>query len=637
MTDALRQVLLTQTVFLGERLSSSRSAADGVPPEQVEGWLEDWAVACGGEEALARRLNWDGLTLDEVRARLRRSPGPDTLEKLEALAERARHLLSALDDADLPALPEGFTAAAANVPFMEAWIPFLRRAWQDLNLRAGENALLRLRERARADLLIGLLARCEFLGTKTLYSLFDSSRTEGQRLLLQLLGESDDTGNALYQEFVTDLTQGGWRQVFLDYPVLARLLAIALSDWTDSVAEFLERLEEDWPLLVTTFAEGRDAEGIESLDSGLSDPHCHGRSVFLLHLGGGLSVVYKPKPLGLEERFSAFLTWCNESLSMALHAPRVLLRPGYGWVEFVAHLPCRNEEEVAAYYHRSGELMALLAALSATDCHYGNIIAHGSCPVLIDGETLFHGDHPWFELPDGQMDEMATAERHRRPVLRTLMLPFWLRSDVQSTFREVGGLSLGQKPEALFARRLRNINSDAMCYAREALEEEPTKNRVILGGETRPVTEYIEPLCRGFAEGYRFVVRQRRAIFDEWLPHFAGLPVRYLFRPTVVYFWLPRDSLSPELLRCGMSFSLNLEKLSRAYLGGPAVPPAWPLLGPVGTCPCPCRSRSPQACYSQTGPPGPTARQPRTPAGARWTYPTCRVGRAIDVSGIRHA
>ena len=379
MTDALRQVLLTQTVFLGERLSSSRSAADGVPPEQADGWLEDWAAACGGEEAFAKRLSWDGLTLDEVRARLRRSPEPDTLEKLEALAERAGHLLSALDDADLPALPEGFSAAAANVPFVEAWIPFLRRAWQDLNLRAGENALPRRRERARADLLIGLLARCEFLGTKTLYSLFDSSRTEGQRLLLRLLGESDDTGNAHYQEFVTDLTQGGWREVFRDYPVLARLLTIAVSDWTDSVAEFLERLEEDWPLLVTTFAEGRDAGGIESLDIGLSDPHCHGRSVFLLHLGGGLSVVYKPKPLGLEERFSAFLEWCNESLSMALHAPRVLPRPGYGWVEFVAHRPCGNEEEVAAYYHRSGELMALLAALSATDCHYGNIIAHGSC------------------------------------------------------------------------------------------------------------------------------------------------------------------------------------------------------------------------------------------------------------------
>ena len=158
------------------------------------------------------------------------------------------------------------------------------------------------------------------------------------------------------------------------------------------------------------------------------------------------------------------------------------------------------------------------------------------------------------------------------------MLPFWLRSDVQSTFREVGGLSLGQKSEALFARRLHAINSDAMCYARGPLEEEPTKNRVILGGETRPVTEYIEPLCRGFAEGYRFVIRRRRAILDEWLPQFAGLPVRYLFRPTVVYFWLLRDSLSPELLRCGTSFSLNLEKLARAYLGGPAAPPAWPLL-----------------------------------------------------------
>ena len=49
-----------------------------------------------------------------------------------------------------------------------------------------------------------------------------------------------------------------------------------------------------------------------TIETGLSDPHHKGRSVIAMTFASGLKLIYKPKDLGLEEKFFQLLATLNE-------------------------------------------------------------------------------------------------------------------------------------------------------------------------------------------------------------------------------------------------------------------------------------------------------------------------------------
>ena len=86
--------------------------------------------------------------------------------------------------------------------------------------------------------------------------------------------------------------------------------------------------------------------------------------------------MYKPKDMGTEAAYHRLLAWLNEQgAPLPFKVLRVLDRSTHGWVEFVEHLPCRDQDEARRYYERAGMLLCLFYALEGTDCHYENIIA----------------------------------------------------------------------------------------------------------------------------------------------------------------------------------------------------------------------------------------------------------------------
>ena len=115
----------------------------------------------------------------------------------------------------------------------------------------------------------------------------------------------------------------------------------------------LRRLAADRPEIEAALGGGRPAGRVLEVRSGLSDPHDGGRTVAVVRFASGLRVVYKPRPVGLEAAFSRLLQWWNRSAGgPELVVPRVLVRRGYGWMEFVAHEPCADRRAAGRYYER---------------------------------------------------------------------------------------------------------------------------------------------------------------------------------------------------------------------------------------------------------------------------------------------
>ena len=572
--------ILHKAVFLRERLSQT-GTGNGVDSEFVQNWIDDWKSACGGSGRLDKRLQWSNTDHESIRRHLKEFPRlPDSFADL---TETVEGLLAVLHQGKGPDLPENLFEPEPDddspILFGRAYRPFLRYAWGRLLERLESEqieALDKFSETARNKILRALLERMARIGSRVLFERFDSERPAGFRMILNF-SKSDNAGtDRYYDPFIRDLQEGGWEGVLIEYPVLARLLATVVRFWETNTIEFLRRFQRDAPEIARAFFEDEELPRVVDLETGCSDPHFKGRSVLVIHFEGDTSVVYKPKPVDIEATFSDFITWANDALKYDLYDHSVLPREEYGWVEYISHESCSSEHEVEDYYRRAGELLAILHGFSTTDCHQENLLAHGSQPVIIDYESLFHGQNHWFD-PESAPEEGSVMERFYRSVTRTALLPRWIMRGPNRTPVEMGGLSGPLQDNRHVHSGFKDLNTDAMRRGKRIASPPEPKNRVRLDGEVKPVTEYADDLEQGFNEGYRFLIDNRDQILDRWLPDFAGATIRFIFRNTSAYVDLLRDSYAPEYLKNGVDFEINLEKAGIAYLMDDEKPPAWPL------------------------------------------------------------
>lgn len=99
----------------------------------------------------------------------------------------------------------------------------------------------------------------------------------------------------------------------------------------------------------------------------------------------------------------------------------------YSFEEFIPYEQCHNKVQLAHYYERFGQVMAILYLLNASDMHLENLIANGEYPVAIDLETLFQ--QPIMHA----LDEYPILKKARlqmfNNVVSTMLLPHGTRSD----------------------------------------------------------------------------------------------------------------------------------------------------------------------------------------------------------------
>ncbi|MEU4155767.1 type 2 lanthipeptide synthetase LanM family protein [Actinoplanes sp. NPDC026670] len=368
---------------------------------------------------------------------------------------------------------------------------------------------------------------------------------------------ADRLGGATPGERFDDFVRGlDLTRTLTAYPVLARILGDACRHRVDAVNETLVHLARDRPAITAKLL-GTDPGLLTGLRFG-GDLHHRGRGVSLLRFGDGSRIVHRPRPVDLYRRFADTVAWLNQRMpGPALRTVQVLERDGYGWIEYVTHQPCADDEAVRRFYLRQGALLALLYALDGTDVHCENLIAAADQPVLCDVETLLH---PRVSGPDPAHADPA-AEVIARSVCRTALLPMRMWGDDSSVDLSGLGGEAGA-PMALQIADWSDPGTDRMRLIRRPATAPGGRNRPYLHGRAAEPRDHASALRAGFAAAYDTIVAYR----DQWcapdgpLHGLATARTRVVVRATAQYGVLLDESTHPELLRRAVDRD--------AYLGG---------------------------------------------------------------------
>ncbi|MGW4207649.1 type 2 lanthipeptide synthetase LanM family protein [Lentzea sp. NPDC004789] len=344
-----------------------------------------------------------------------------------------------------------------------------------------------------------------------------------------------DTGAERFTNFTRTLDL---EALFARYPVLARLLAQACEQAVSAHHELSSRFTRDRAEIVRTIFGGLDPGALTSIETGRGDPHQQGRTVAVLTFSSGERLVYRPRPVGLHVHFVAQLDWLSTRTGISFRTPRLVVRDGYGWLEFVRHEPCAGVAGVAEFYRRLGALLALLYAVDGTDMHYENLIAAGDQPVLVDVETLFHPT-------PGSSDDPA-AHALARSVHRTALLPHVLLGD--NGVLDVSGVGGDQGVlSPLNVVHWADAGTDRMRLVRRPRESSGAFNRPLLGTEPAEPADYQDSLLAGFRAGYDAIVAHRDELL-RLVRACADDDVRFVARATRQYALLLDESTHPSVL-----------------------------------------------------------------------------------------
>lgn len=351
-------------------------------------------------------------------------------------------------------------------------------------------------------------------------------------------------------------------QLLSEYPVLARRLTVCVDHWISFSAEFLEHLAVDSSELARAFNHGVQLGELEIAEAGAGDTHRDGRSVIIAKFKDGLQLVYKPRPVAVDQHFQDFLYWVNrQGASPQLRTLNVLDRKDHGWLEFVHAAGCNSGEEVVRFYERQGGYLAILYMLQATDFHFENLLACGEHPVLVDLEALFH---PWLreldvKLPDIRLVAMAKGNS----VLRTGLLPRRTGAQGDNAGMELSGL--GGAPGQVVNNILQwaGAGTDEMAAIKQPLTMPGAQNRPSINGAEIDVRDYADAIIAGFTRMYDLFCSHRNELLSETGPlaSFTQDEIRVVARATRGYGVLLSQTLHPDYLRDALDLDRVLDRL----------------------------------------------------------------------------
>ena len=447
----------------------------------------------------------------------------------------------------LPAFPEALRDKAA-VGLLEVIRPLLGRAVARLRngvqqLAAGSRELAFDADTVDEILFAPLPGRLLAMMLRTLTLELHVARLQGF-----LHGE---TAEQRFQSFVHRLRQPEVaRELFREYPVLARQIVLCLDNWLAVSLEFLQRWCADWPTIRAAFSPDKDPGPLVAIQANAGDSHRGGRSVVIARCRSGFQVVYKPKSLAVDQHFQDLLGWLNDrGACPPFRQLQIVDRGSYGWVEFALRSACSSPEQLEQFYRREGGYLALLYALAATDFHFENVIAAGDQPVLIDLEALF--------CPGEQESSVKPADHlagnaFNESVLGSMLLPQPIRLDFDSEAIDLSGLA-AEAGKGLPWRYpgFDEVGTDEMRFVRRLDVIKSSDHRPNLNGVAVKVLDYAGALEAGFRHVYELLEKQRPELLAGGGPldRFAGDEVRLLLRATSQYREFLDEGFHPDVLR----------------------------------------------------------------------------------------
>lgn len=574
--------IIEKSSTISERLGDKFSLNTGVVDTNfVDSRVANWCqtVAEGDWEKFAKRLAWDDLDLDKVRSLLGAVRSIDEYD-LPGWANTLKAGLEALGK-DIQA-DNKFLDSEKPLPFEDVFLSFVNIAREQLKTQAGYSYTL-LSVDAHTNLERYLLNSLVDLCTQTMVLEFQIFLTYEKPTLNRFLAQLDGLhSKAYYNKFVNKMQSGGLLEFFQKYSVLGRLVGTITDFWVTNTCEFLQRLQLDWSGIHKTFKSDSELGQVVDINTGLSDLHNQGRSVFALEFASGLKLIYKPKDLGLEVAFFELIDWLNKYKTLPQQKQmQVLNRSKYGWVEFIEHLPLEDSSAAARYYQRAGSLLCLLYLLSGRDFHYENMIACGEYPVAIDLEMLMSGRIREPETLPGNTNALDLAQQQfEYSVLSTSLLPKWEFWENGIVY-DVSGLGADGGQQTHHRRLVwKNINTDAMILSSQSIETQSHSNIPILDSTKLLPSNYVEELVDGFRSTYQFLISHKEILLalDSPIAGLTNKRVRAIFRPSQTYYLLNKQTLDPKYLQFGVDRDIALDVLTKAFINSEEKPRVWQLV-----------------------------------------------------------
>ncbi|WP_276301181.1 type 2 lanthipeptide synthetase LanM family protein [Halorussus lipolyticus] len=562
-TEEQRREIAGRARTLAERLDGPANSSGSSPPIDPESVLDEWRSQFPDEESFRARLEHDGLTEEAVREHIAatRWPADEALpEWLDTVSALVRHVQTKGPDRwESVETPD-------EMPFRELLAAVASFACERLSDAVVPTA-------ATSSLEAQLVERLETRCVRAMYVEFKSFvEVHDAELAATSFDSLTEYPTEYYEQFVAAMFDGGFRNLCLEYPVLARQLATLLDNWRSAVEELCRRLRDDRDALRQRFDLAGD---VTDLDPLTTDTHAGGRVPVLVSFEEG-SVVYKPRPVGGESVFYTVLDRLDDHLSTPdFERPSLLEREGYGWMERVEYRDLPGASAADRYYERAGALTCLAYALNFTDCHYENLLIDGEVPTLLDGETVFH-PHVDSEAKPFETEASAVVDRS---VLLSVLLPFSTgdpREARGGRFADkVAGLGSDSEETplpGLSRPTIEAVNTDVMSVEMESVTVDPSTNTASVDGEDLPPEDHADALIRGFEETYETIreLHDEGRFLSEVVPHelVEEVETRLLYRSTGRYAETLRSAAAWNPLRDGARLSVEFEKLAVPFFDG---------------------------------------------------------------------
>ncbi|MEN1761398.1 type 2 lanthipeptide synthetase LanM family protein [Anoxynatronum sibiricum] len=332
--------------------------------------------------------------------------------------------------------------------------------------------------------------------------------------------------------FADHLLAGGWKEVFVEFPVLARLLAISAHHWITNMTALAAHYRQDLPQLEKTLNEGQPLGAIQRISGNLGDTHDRGKSVVVLTCESGRQLVYKPRNLLIDSCYTSLLDQLGtRGFPYTLKVPKTVNAGDHGWAQFMKHTSLASRGEAKAYYQRMGGWLALVYAMGGCDFHDENVIACGAHPVLIDLETVIsHGV---------TIEPQSDQGMQGASVLNLGFLPIWLQESAES------------------------------WVDRSSLNSSIRESVPVFNGRRELVFDHRQAFLEGFTKAYEFLMKEGSAAICQWAEETVRgkkVPVRFVMRKTWTYAQLQACLVSPRCLEDGFLYSAEAERLAAPYL-----------------------------------------------------------------------
>ena len=329
--------------------------------------------------------------------------------------------------------------------------------------------------------------------------------------------------------------------LFSEFPELSRLIDLKVNSIHLSKAEILKHLEQDKDSIIDLFCGGRPFSCAVSLKF-TGDPHRGGKQAARLELDNGAVLYYKPHSLKQNIRYQQIYQYLCHQCGIACKNVQYLSYADHGWEENIENKSCSTKKEVQNYYFRMGIHLFIGYALSATDLHGENIIAHGEHPVIIDMET-----YPGYSIntKEGSAEEKIETILSDS-VIHTGMLPVLTWGEGSSTVI-LSAMSSGESITTPFqVPVVKNRNTSNICIEYEPAKFQIKECIVRLNEKKIRPGEYVGELIDGFQAAYQATLTDQKV--KEMMSGFFDDRARVVLRQTQQYHMYEVLSFHPDFM-----------------------------------------------------------------------------------------